>query len=159
MEVLVSRRGGGGGAALGPLGSPRAWRWTEVDPFGRVVRCGAREWAEHVVIRPELVPHEDIIRGTVRDPDRVYFDPSSTATTRLRGDPRAEMVHYIGLGRGQGDQEGNAVCVVVKLLPDEATGGIAGYVASMYLPDVPQARLQLVWQRPSPVRAPPPEAP
>lgn len=130
------------------LGESRAWRWVEVDSFGRFIRCGEAEWAEHVVIRPELVPHEEVIRATARDRDRVYFDPRSTAASQLRGNPRAEMLHYLGIGRGRGDQEGNDVCVVVKLLPDEAAGRGVGYVASMYLPDVPQARLQLVWERP-----------
>jgi hypothetical protein len=110
---------------------------------------GAREWAAHVAIRPELGPHEAAVRETVRVPDRVYFDPASTAATRLRGDPRAVIEHYLGVGRGRGDQQGNAVCVVVKLLPDAATGRVVGYLASAHLPNAPQARLPLVWSRPS----------
>jgi hypothetical protein len=124
-------------------------RWTEIDPFGRPIVCGERGWVEHAASRPELVPHEAAIRGTVRDPDLLYFDPASTAATRRRGDPRADIVHYVGVGRGQGDQQGNAVCVVVKLLPDDMTGRVVGFVASMYLPNAPQSRLQLVWSRPS----------
>jgi hypothetical protein len=139
--------------------SESTWRWADVDPFGRTIWCGERQWAEHVEIRPELVTHEAAVRETLRDPDAIYYDERSTAERRLRGNPQAVMLHYVAAGRTSGRQTGNLVCVVVKLLSDPATGAVQGFVSSMYFPDTPQPRVQLVWRGPSPSSPAAPEAP
>ena len=91
------------------------WRWIEEDPFGHLVYCGEDSWGhiadEHVAV----VPFETGIRTTIADPVRVYFDPTSTTVTRQRGNPWAEVVHYVGGGYAHGRYVDHLIIVVVKL--------------------------------------------
>ena len=125
----------------------RRWRWIEEDPFGYVVYCGEDSWEhiadEHVAV----VPFETGIRTTIADPARVYFDPTSTAMTRRRGNPRAEVVHYVGVGHTDGRYVDHLMIVVVKWLPEGPANIVVGYVATAYLARRTLARLVLRWER------------
>jgi hypothetical protein len=120
-------------------------RWAEVDPFGHTVVCAAAVWEAKVGRRPELALHEEAIRATVREPDRLYLDWESTTRRASGGAVSALIVHYVAAGRTHGRWAGNLVDVVVKWLDED--GVVRGYVQTAYLPNRPQRRLQSWWRR------------
>jgi hypothetical protein len=75
--VSTATLGGRGGLVSGA-----AVRWSEVDPFGHTVVCAAAVWEAKAGRRPELALHEEAIRATVREPDRLYLDWESTMRRR-----------------------------------------------------------------------------
>ena len=127
--------------------SRTAWRWTEIDPLGQVIRCGETEWQHVIAGHPDVAAHEAAVRATIRTSDAIYGDPRSTAITRERGNPAAQIVHYVASGRTHGRYTGNVVVVVVKWLPEGQAGQLVGYVQTAYLPNRLLRRLHLQWEQ------------
>ena len=123
------------------------WRWTEVDPFGHTIYCSEETWKRKTVQRSDLAAHEVEVRATVRDPDAIYDDSQSTASTREEGNPTALVVRHVGFGRTHGRYAGKVLNVVIKWLPDAATGRVTGFVSTAF-PSPRVARwLELRWER------------
>ena len=97
-------------------------------------------------MRTELTLHEEEIRATVRDPDRLYLDWESTARRVVGGTVSTLIVHYVSAGRARGKWAGNLIDVVVKWLDEGGTVG--GYVQTIHLPGAIRPRLHLWWSRP-----------
>ena len=123
------------------------WRWTEVDPFGHTIYCSEETWQRKTVQRSDLAAHEAAVRAAIRNPQGVYFDSRSTVNTRERGNPAAVMMHYIGVVLPHGRLSGHRMSVVVKWLPEAASGRFTGYVQTAYATSRVLPRLQLHWEQ------------
>ena len=86
-------------------------------------------------------------RAARRDPQAIYFDSRSTVSTRERGNPAAMMMHYIGVLLPHGKFSGHRMSVVVKWLPEAASGRFTGYVQTAYATSRVLPRLQLHWEQ------------
>ncbi|MDQ3701744.1 MAG: hypothetical protein M3442_12610 [Chloroflexota bacterium] len=123
-----------------------AWRWTETDPRGLVIRCAAAVWEVKTQRHPEIVAHEGAVRAVLRDPDLVYDDPLSTEHLRPTGGRVAAIRHYIGRGRVSG-HPATLITVVVKVLRGPDDSPEIGYVQTTYFTGRIPIRLQLRWSR------------
>ena len=123
------------------------WRWTEVDPFGNTVYCAEETWRRKTAQRSVLAAHEAAVRATIRDPDAVYDDAQSTASTREAGNPAALVVRHVSFGRTHGQYAGKVLNVVIKWLSDAATGQVTGFVSTAFPSRRVARRLQLRWER------------
>ena len=123
------------------------WRWAEVDPFGHTIYCSEETWQRKTAQRSDLAAHEAVVRAAIRDPQGIYFDSRSTVNTRKRGNPAAVMMHYIGVGMTHGRFSGHRMSIVVKWLPEAATGRFTGYVQTAYATSRVLPRLQLHWEQ------------
>jgi len=66
-------------------GAEPVWRWIEKDPWDLAIHCAEEVWRAKAQPHPEIAAYEAVIRATVRAPDRVYFDPRSTAMLQPEG--------------------------------------------------------------------------
>jgi len=123
------------------------WRWIEADPWGLAIHCAEGVWRAKAQQHPEIAAYEAEIRATVRGPDRVYFDPRSTAMLQPEGEASGVVLHYVGVNRTHGIYARSFVDVIVKVLRTPSTGAVAGYFQSAFLPRVLHPRLQLRWSR------------
>ena len=123
------------------------WRWAEVDPWGHAVYCSDDTWQRkpYHENRPELYTHEDVIRETIRDPHQLWDDLMETARVQQRN-PDAQVVGYVGSGRGRGRYTDHLIVVMVKWLPEPPTHTVVGYVGTMFLPRRLQSHLALRWK-------------
>ena len=123
-----------------------AWRWTETDPWGLVIRCAEAVWVAKARRHPEIVAHEGAIRATLRAPDLVYDDPSSTERLRPTGGRVAAVRHYIGRAHVP-ERPATLLSVVVKVLHEPSGGLVIGYVQTTYFTGRILTRLHLRWSR------------
>jgi hypothetical protein len=111
-------------------GDRRRLRWEEVDPWGTPVRCTEDVWEAKIARHPELIAHEAEIRATVSQPHWVFID--TAGRPRPSGLPRAVILHYYGVGRTHGRQEGNYLAVIVKRLAAAGGSDAEAYLESAY---------------------------
>lgn len=123
------------------------WRWTEVDPFGYTIYCSEETWQRKTAQRSVLAAHEAEVRATVRDPDAIYDDAQSTTNTREEGNPAARVVRHASFGLTHGPYAGKVLNVVIKWLPDAATGRVTGFVSTAFPSRRVARRLELRWER------------
>lgn len=123
-----------------------SWRWTEADPWGLVIHCADAVWASKTRRHPEIVTHEAAIRATLRAPDLVFDEPTSTERLRPTGGRTAVIRHYVGRGRITGHPTA-LLTVVVKVLREPDDGPEIGYVQTTYFTGRIPIRLHLRWSR------------
>ncbi len=121
------------------------YRWTETDPFGHSIHCGAAEWQHVLTEHYEVGPFKVAVRAALRQPQLIYDD--LTATARLVN-PRGRVLDYI-VGAPQDTRfAGLLLKVSVKWLPDGPDGAIVGYVQTAFFVPRLKGRVQLRWRQP-----------
>lgn len=121
--------------------SERTFLWTITDPRGLPISLAEDVWRVHVAYRPELATHLDWISITIKDPDGIYFDPTSTP----HKSGGTEVYWYYRTAPLTDKFAGNYVAVIVKVVVEAQ--GKHGYVASAMLPSRILKRLVKIWNR------------
>ncbi len=124
------------------MSEQRRLLWTVTDPRGLCLSLAEDVWQVHLAKHRELEGKLDFIRLCAQDPDKIHFDPVSSATKSLG----TKVYFYYKRDLLQGELADNLVEVCIKVVV-KADDIAQGYVQSAMFPNQVRKRAVLEWEK------------